>query len=270
MTVKRTMRSTFRIGFRVTVPCALLLTLAGSPPQLQAQSAAATPAPVLVTQDAQGNKRVVGWRPAARASATWKDAWENGRNSRIWFEPIPQRDLDRTLADFARRNNLRDLTVTGRRTLQQVRLLDADGHGWAVLASATLGTQTVRLAMLLVYGSLDDGPKTTGVHAYMAPEADFVRTGGWVVPATFWLSVDPRTDVGDLVTQGSKPAAAQAEVFGALGDLWMRSMYDAFVLQAQANLQAMHNLRISAIAAGDPRAIIVAGENGYNRIEYRP
>lgn len=268
------MRSTTVSGTRVTMRWALGLALAGSASVSHAQPAVSatspTPTPVLVTEDEQGSKRVVGWRPSTRRRANWKDAWENGRDSRIWFEAVSQRDLDRTLADFARNNDLRDLAVTGRRTLQQVRLLDDGGHGWAVIASASRGTERVRLALLLVYGSLDEGPKTTGVHAYMAPEADFVRSGGWVVPATFWLSVDPRTDVGNLVTQGSKPPAAQAEVFGALGDLWMQAMYNAFVMQAQANLRAMHNLRISAIAAGDPRAIIVVGEDGYNRVEYRP
>jgi hypothetical protein len=248
---------------------ALALSAGAASGQIPSGDRALQPTPVIVQEDGQGSKSVAGWRQPAQTRPNWKDVWENGRESRIWLEEIPQRDMDRILADFARNNGLTDLEVRGLRVLEKVRLLDSDGHGWTVLASASRGTERFRLALLMVYGSLDDTPPTTGVHAYMAPEEDFIRTGGWVVPASFWLGVDPQRDVGELVDQGLKEDAVQVEVFGALSDLWMESIYNAFILQMQADLRALHNLRMSAIAAGDPNAIIVPGENGYNRIEYR-
>lgn len=125
------------------------------------------------------------------------------------------------------------------------------------------------MTLLLLYGSLDDSPKSTGVHAFMAPEHEFICAGGWVAAAAYFLDLDAKHHIGDLVKQGLLPATSQVKIFAQLSDLWIQEIFYLYIQQMQANVKALHNLRIAALAAWDTNAIIIHGADGYNDIEYR-
>ncbi len=228
-----------------------------------------TATPVIIKEDGFGNKTVENWSQPKNICKNCKDVWISKNASKIWFEDIESAGFDEVLAIFAKSNSLKNVQVVAKEPLKKAYLLDEEGYGWTVIATANKSTENYKLAAILVYGSLDESPKTTGVHAYLAKENDFVISGGWVVPASFWLGIDPIKDVGDLVKQGSKEPKKQAKIFTQLSDIWIESIYQAYVLQMQANVKALHNLRISAIAAWDPNAIVITGDNGYNEIEYK-
>lgn len=228
-----------------------------------------TPTPVIIKEDGFGNTSVEGWSQVSAICANCKNVWTSKDHSKIWFEDIASGDFEEILAAFAKNNGLHNFQVLAKQPLKKAHLLDNEGYGWTVIASANKNSEYFKLAAILVYGSLHESPKTTGVHAYLAKENDFVSTGGWVVPASFWLGVDPIKDAGDLVKQGAKESKEQAKIFTQLSDIWIESIYQAYILQAQANIKALHNLRLSAIAAWDPNAVIIPGANGYNQIEYK-
>ncbi len=224
--------------------------------------------PVILEQDEYGIKRVMHWKQPSSFCKKCKNVWTDQEGSKIWFEDIDSGELDEILNKLAISNNLSNFKVSAKAPLKKANLLDQDGFGWTVMANASKGEQPFRLALLLVYGSLDDSPKTTGVHAYMAKENNFIRAGGWVVPATFWLGVDPTKDVGDLVKQGLKDDNIQVKVFSQLSDIWIENIFNLYVQNMQANLRDLHNFRISVIAADDPNATVIQGSNGFNEIEF--
>lgn len=228
-----------------------------------------TATPVIIKEDGFGNKTVENWLQPKNICKNCKDVWTYKNDSKIWFEDIESADFDEVLAIFAKSNNLKNVRVVAKEPLEKAYLLDEEGYGWTIIATTIKNTENYKLAAILVYGSLDQSPKTTGVHAYLAKENNFVNSGGWVVPASFWLGIDPIKDVGDLVKQGAKEPEKQAKIFTQLSDIWIESIYQAYVLQMQANVKALHNLRISAIAAWDSNAIVIPGDNGYNEIEYK-
>jgi len=225
--------------------------------------------PIIVKEDNLGNKTVVDWIRPDKVCENCKDVWTNKSGSKIWFEDIDGQNFDEILAIFAKNNDLNNFKVHAKKSLTKAHLLDEDGYGWTIMASANKNAEKYNLAAILVYGSLDESPKTTGIHAYLAKEKDFISSGGWVVPASFWLGVDPTTNVGDLVKQGMKEYSTQVNIFAQLSDLWIENIYQAYILQMQANVKALHNLRISAIAAWDSNAIVIPGDSGYNEIEYK-
>lgn len=225
--------------------------------------------PVIVEEDSYGNKTVKDWSQPSKVCENCKSVWIDGNGSKIWFEDIAGKNFDETLDIFAENNDLNNFKVLAKEPLKKTYLLDNEGYGWAVIASATKNTQKYKLAIILVYGSLDESPKTTGIHTYLANEKEFIGSGGWVVPASFWLGIDPTKEAGDLIKQGKKENKTQAKVLAQLSDIWIESIYQAYIIQAELNVKALHNLRISAMAAWDPNAIIISGDNGYNQIEYK-
>jgi len=228
-----------------------------------------TATPVIVKEDNLGNKTVKNWSQPIAVCKNCKYVWTNKYGSKIWFEDIASGNFNEALALFTKNNGLNNFQVLAKEPLKKAHLLDSEGYGWTVMASATKNAEKYKLAIILVYGSLDNSPKTMGVHTYLAKEIDFISSGGWVVPASFWLGIDPLKDAGDLIKQGTKENKTQAKVFAQLSDIWIESIYQAYILQAKANVKALHNLRISAIAAWDSNAIIVSGDNGFNQIEYK-
>lgn len=224
--------------------------------------------PVIIIEDDFGNKTVKDWQQSSEVCIKCKNVWSKD-SSKIWFQDIESADFNKTIEVFANSNGLKNIEVLAKQSLKKAHLLDDEGHGWVVLASTTVNSENYLLAAILVYGSLDDSIKSTGIHAYLAKETDFYRSGGWVVPASFWLGINPLTDAGDLVRQGKKEPKIQAKIFAKLSDIWIESIYQSYLLQMQVNLKAMHNLRISAIASWDSNAIVIPGNNGYNEIEYK-
>ncbi len=225
--------------------------------------------PVIIKEDAFGTKTVKDWSQPLDVRENCKNVWTSKSGSKIWFEDIESGNFDKSLALFAKNNGLNNFQVLAKEPLKKAHLLDSKGYGWTVMASTTKNSEKYRLAAILVYGSFDESPKTMGVHSYLANETEFIRSGGWVVPASFWLGIDPNKDAGDLVKQGTKDDKTQVKVFAQLSDIWIESIYQAYILQEQANVKALHNLRISALAAWDSNAIIISGDNGYNQIEYK-
>jgi hypothetical protein len=225
--------------------------------------------PVIIKEDGLGNKTVENWSQPTAICKSCKNVWTNKDGSKIWFEKIESGNFNKALTAFGKKNTLNNLQVIAKEPLKKAYLLDKEGYGWTIIARASKNSQNYKLAAILLYGSLDESPKTTGVHAYLAKEKNFVSSGGWVVPASFWLGINPIKDVGDLLKQGTKEPKKQAKIFGELSDIWIESIYQAYVLQMQANVKSLHNLRISAIAAWDSNAIVVPGDNGYNEIEYK-
>jgi hypothetical protein len=225
------------------------------------------PTPVLVLEDDLGDKQVIGWTPTANESYTYH--WHKEDGSAIWHQEVNAGDFNLALKELARLNGFNAFQVKASQRLEKDIMFDEKGEARTIIAEAKKAGKDYRLALLLFYGRLFEGARSMGVHAYAAPTSSFVSSGGWVVPSTFWFGIDPKKDVGNLVKQGSKPAKEQAEVFAKLGDIWIESMYNLYVNQMQMNVQALHNLRISAIAAGDPNAVVVPGSNGYNEIDYQ-
>lgn len=231
------------------------------------QKANLSPTPVIVVET-DDNKQIKGWQPQLLKPGYTLN-WQHKNGSAIWFQSLKTRDFEQALNEIASLNNFEKFQIVAFNGLDKDVMFDEKGEARTIIAKGLKEGKEYKLALLLFYGKLFEEERTMGVHAYAAPESDFISSGGWVVPATFWLGVDPIKDVGDLVKQGLKPSKEQALVFAKLSDLWIESMYHLYVNQMQMNVQALHNARISAIAAGDPNAIIVPGSNGYNEVEYQ-
>ena len=226
-----------------------------------------SPTPVIVAETESG-KHIKGWQTVPLQNG-YTLHWKGKEGGSIWFQSLKTKDFLDALNKIAKSNAFERIELLASHGLEKDVMFDEKGEARTIVAKGIKNNQEYRLAILLFYGRLFEEERTMGVHAYAAPVTNFKSSGGWVVPATFWLGVDPMKDVGDLVVQGSRPVKEQVVIFAKLSDIWIESMYHLYINQMQMNVQALHNARISAIAAGDPNAIIVPGSNGYNEIEYQ-
>jgi len=177
--------------------------------------------------------------------------------SAVWFHPVAMADTRKAVAEAARNIGLKEFKILAAHPMAKAKLLDADGNGSAYIGSAKRFGRTYRIAAVVVYGSLDDGPRTSGVHIFAAPQPLYEKLGGWLVPASLFFNLDPQTDVDNPAAQGGERPAIQAKRLAGVGDVWAQWAFDTFVQMAKSNLRALDQARRTAVCAGDPECVIV-------------
>ena len=147
-----------------------------------------------------------------------------------------------------------DIQFEATRPIAQTKTLDAGGKGASFVGRGRLKSQEIRFAAIVIYGSLDDTPRESGVHFIAAPADDYERLGGWVPISVFWHDFDAQSVAGRLDALGSAPPGEQAEHLATLTDQWIDYIVDALINQMRTNLRALNNTRVTTICqdAYDP------------------
>ncbi len=148
----------------------------------------------------------------------------------------------------------RDIAFSAAHPIQNAVMLDADGDGAALVGAARRGAEDVRFAAIVLYGSLDDTPRESSVHLFVAPSAEYASRGGWVPLSVFWHDFEASAVADKLDELGNSPAGRQAEQVATLTDQWIEYIVDALIGQMRANARALNNTRVMTICqdAYDP------------------
>ncbi len=166
---------------------------------------------------------------------------------RVAFVDVESRDLDLAIRTALERFGYGSIAVDARAVIEETKQLDKEGHGAAIIGRADKKGTPVRFAGVVLYGSLDSGPRTSGVHFFVAPEERYGTHGGWVPVSVFWHDLDPQTLHQDLGALGQADAKAQANVLARMTDLWIDHMVSAITRQMAVNLKALNNARVMSL-----------------------
>ncbi len=181
------------------------------------------------------------------------------KGSALWFYAMEGTDKRSAFIESAKAGGITDLKVLGSYTMKKAVLLDNRGSGEAFIAEGTRnGKGPYKIAALVIHGSLDKSEEPRlGVHMFVAPRELYGGMGGWVVPASLFLNLDPQKDVSDTLAQGNAAPALQAQRLAGIADVWAEWVLNEYIRMAQSNIQALSNARQSIVCAGDPSCEIV-------------
>ncbi|MEL7218622.1 MAG: hypothetical protein AAGK01_09350, partial [Pseudomonadota bacterium] len=144
--------------------------------------------------------------------------------------------------------------------MKKAVLLDSRGSGEVFIADGMRRGKPYRMAALVIHGTLEkDEEPGLGVHMFVAPRDLYAEMGGWIVPASLFLNLDPYRDVSSIPEQGKATPALQARRMAETADIWSQWVLETYIQMAQSNIQAMSNFRKSVVCAGDPNCVIVPG-----------
>ncbi len=182
------------------------------------------------------------------------------KGSAAWFYDHPGNDLKAALIASAKSGGITNVKILASHPMPGAKLLDKGGQGISYIADGTRNGAPYRIAAMVLYGRLSKkDPRSTGVHTFVAPRDKYASMGGWVVPASLWLNLDPAKEVADSRAQGSAPAKNQARRLSGVGDIWAKWALQTYIQLQTANLTAMGNARKTIVCAGDPSCEIVPG-----------
>jgi hypothetical protein len=181
--------------------------------------------------------------------------------SAVWFFGTPGGNKRAAFLASAKEGGITNVKILAQHPMKNAKLLDNRGSGEAFIAEGTrAGKGRYKIAGLVIHGSLDKSKTpASGVHMFVAPADKYARMGGWIVPASLFLNLNPQTEVQDPFAQGSAPPAMQAARFAGTADIWSQWVLDTYIRMAQSNMQALSNFRKSVVCAGDPSCVIVSG-----------
>lgn len=238
----------------------LLLALLAFPPALRAEP----PVPV-GDESGFANSGFVGWDKITSGLPTGIKYLHRPRDpelkrAAVWFHPVSTANTEAALAEAARNIGLREFKLLASHPMPKAKLLDADGYGTAYIGSATRLGRTYRIAAVVVYGSLDESPRSSGVHIFAAPQPIYEELGGWLVPASLFFNLNPQREVRNAAAQGRMTPAIQAQKLAGVGNVWAQWAFDTYVQMQQSNLRALDQARRSAVCAGDPNCVMVPAE----------
>ncbi|MEL7196858.1 MAG: hypothetical protein AAGL10_00945 [Pseudomonadota bacterium] len=181
--------------------------------------------------------------------------------SAAWFFGMDGRDKRAAFLASAKAGGITNVKITGQHVMKKAKLLDNRGSGEVFIAEGTrAGKGPFKMAAVVIHGSLDKAEEPgLGVHMFVAPRNLYPKMGGWVVPASLFLDLDPSKEVADTQAQGNAPPAIQAKRLAGIADIWSEWVLNEFIRHAQTNMVAMSNFRKSVVCAGDPACVIVPG-----------
>lgn len=181
--------------------------------------------------------------------------------SAAWFYAMPGSSKRAAFIASAKAGGITNAKITGVYPMRKAKLLDNRGSGEAFIAEGIrAGKGPYKMAALVIHGSLDKKKAPAlGVHMFVAPGDKYAEMGGWVVPASLFLNLDPYKEVRDTRAQGSAVPSLQARRLAGIGDVWSEWVLNEYIRMAQSNVAAMSNFRKSVVCAGDPTCEIVPG-----------
>lgn len=179
------------------------------------------------------------------------------KRSAVWLYENPTSNTRAAFLASAKAMGIAEVRILATAPMKKAVLLDADGSGDVFIASGVRFNRPFRIAALVVYGSLDESPKSSGVHMFAAREDLYTAMGGWTVPASLFLHLDPQADVASANEQGHAPPALQAKRLAGVADIWAQWVLETYIQMAQSNIRALDTARKSMVCAGDPNCILV-------------
>ncbi|MEL7189994.1 MAG: hypothetical protein AAGK17_10620 [Pseudomonadota bacterium] len=181
--------------------------------------------------------------------------------SALWFFGMDGSDMRAAFIAAAKAGGITGVKITGQHKMKKAKLLDNRGSGEVFIAEGTrAGKGPYKMAAIVIHGSLDKTKDPAlGVHMFVAPRDLYPKMGGWVVPASLFLDLDPQKDVHSTSAQGNAPPQIQAQRLAGIADIWAEWVLNEFIRHAQSNVAAMSNFRKSVVCAGDLACVIVPG-----------
>ncbi|MEL7189996.1 MAG: hypothetical protein AAGK17_10630 [Pseudomonadota bacterium] len=182
------------------------------------------------------------------------------KGSALWFYDHPTNDLKAAVIASAKAGGITNVKILASHPMPGAKLIDKGGQGVSFIADGTRNGKPYRIAAMALYGRMTVREKrSTGVHTFVAPREKYASMGGWVVPASLWLNLDPAKEVADSRAQGSAPAKAQAQRLSGVGNIWAKWALQTYIQMQTANLAAMESARKTIVCSGDPSCEIVPG-----------
>lgn len=211
--------------------------------------------PAVAVEKAGAEYAFVGWDKATTglpAGVTFRLTPRDPslRGAALWFAKRETDDLEAAFKAAARAAGVEDPTIAGRAPIAKATLLDRGGAGRAFVGAGRRDGARLFLAGVVLYGSLDDSPRSSGVHLFAAPAPVAARLGGWVAPAALWFDLDPVKHTDGILKQGARPAQAQAETFAQIADIWIDAAVTRAIVQGFEMLKALNNARVMAVCGG--------------------
>ncbi len=236
-----------------------ILALLIAPLATSVPAAAQSPIPVVdgyVTEGFVGWSKIVSGLPAG-VSYLYRPNNPALAGAFVWFEAI---DTSSTTAAFqasARTHKITGMRILASSRVDQAVLLDAKGSGMTVMGEGVRNGRPVRMVAFVFYGSTNNTLRVSGVHGFVAPTPLYEALGGWTVPASQWMNLDPRREVRDARAQGTAAPAVQTLRFAGIANMWARLALNTMRGLAQGNIAAMSSARQTMVCAGDPQCRIV-------------
>jgi hypothetical protein len=231
------------------------------------QSALQAQAPVPIV-DGYVVEGFVGWQKIQRGSADGNGIRYMHRpksgphmGSALWFFAMDGSNRRAAFIASAREGGISNVEILATHRMKKAVLLDNRGAGEVFIARGTReGKGPYTMAALVIYGSLDKAKDPAlGVHMFVAPTTKYAQMGGWIVPASLFLNLNPQSEVHNVRAQGNATPALQARRFAETADIWSEWVLNEYIRMAQSNMQALSNFRKSVVCAGDPACVIVPG-----------
>ncbi|WP_432200129.1 hypothetical protein ACRAQ7_10750 [Erythrobacter sp. W53] len=181
------------------------------------------------------------------------------KGSAAWFFGMIGSDKAAAFIAAAKAGGITDVKILASHPMQKAKLLDNRGSGAAFIAEGTrTGKGPYKMAALVIHGTLDRSEEPgLGVHMFVAPQGMYGEMGGWVVPASLFLNLDPYKEVRDTRAQGDAAPPLQARRLAGIADIWSEWVLNEYIRMAQSNITALSNARQSIVCAGDPSCVIV-------------
>lgn len=246
---------------RFIVGIASMIAVIILPAALSAQS----PVPV---RDGYVTKGFVGWEKVEMRTADGngmrymhKPRGGPHMGSALWFFAIDGSDMRSAFIASAKAGGIGNVKVLASHRMKKAVLLDNRGAGEVFIAEGIReGKGPYKMAAIVIYGSLDKAEEPAlGVHMFVAPKDKYAKMGGWVVPASLFLQLDPYKEVSDTLAQGKAAPRLQAMRLAGIADSWAEWVLNEYIRMAQSNMTAMSNFRKSVVCAGDPSCVVVPG-----------
>lgn len=174
----------------------------------------------------------------------------------VWFESVGVTSAETAFLASARTHRITNMRILARRNVERAPLLDSQGSGMTLIGEGTRYGVPVRMVAFVFYGSTTGTPRESGVHGFAAPVPVFQRLGGWTVPASLWMNLDPRRDVANTLAQGSASPEIQMLRFSGVANMWARWARNTMRGLAQGNIAALASARQTMVCAGDPQCRI--------------
>ena len=177
----------------------------------------------------------------------------------VWVQNINTTDLLGAMRKSTIDAGFTQFKLEARTVIKKAPVLDRQATGETYIGTARRKGKTYRMAAIVLRFKWQENPRNTAIHVFAAPEEKFKKLGGWVVPASRFLMLDPEREIANSLAQGSASPKLQALRLANIADIWVQFVFDTYIQLAQANVQALSNMRQSVVCAGDPNCVIVQG-----------
>ncbi len=230
--------------------------------------------PAMAEVDQNGTRILNQWSEADLTAPNMKerqtpdnDAFDRAE---LWMQTISSSDMAGATISAFSNAGLRNTRIISTTSLSPdgIDVLDShpDANGVGVMVEGMLNDDPALGIAISLYGSTDGSPRSTGVHAFMAPKDKFKALGGFSIVAVKWFQASASPDE-NMSIEGSLAPQGATDRLALFFNQWVADYVVPMMgLSMQMQMQTIHNMQswnnAMNACAGIPNCNVVPMNDG--------